>query len=258
MYSTCIFCSGRLGANEAVEHFPVGRRLAFDSAKGRLWVVCSACQRWNLTPIEERWEAVEEAERLFRGQRLRAQTDNIGLTKLREGTELVRIGPALRPEFAAWRYGRVFGARFRRRTAALTGGAVALGAGAAVVGAPIVSAVAALPPLWMIAGHLLIPFIAMHGRFRTTRVRGPDGKVLRFTRADLDHTQLLSDTGDDPWHLRLRHSYGTVELDGERGRRALGAILARVNRGGARSATVREATGILGEAAAPHDVAATG
>ena len=58
MYSTCIFCHAGLGSNEAIEHFPVGRRLAFDAAKGRLWVVCSACERWNLSPLEERWEAI--------------------------------------------------------------------------------------------------------------------------------------------------------------------------------------------------------
>ncbi len=51
----------------AIEHFPVGRRLAFDAAKGRLWVVCHHCGRWNLSPLEERWEAIEECERLFRG-----------------------------------------------------------------------------------------------------------------------------------------------------------------------------------------------
>lgn len=43
MYSTCMFCNQPLGANEAVETFPVGRRLAFDAAKGRLWVVCGKC-----------------------------------------------------------------------------------------------------------------------------------------------------------------------------------------------------------------------
>ena len=69
-----------------MEHFPIGRRLAFDSAKGRLWVVCGHCARWNLTPIEERWEAVEESERAFRAQRLRAQTDNIGLVRLPDST----------------------------------------------------------------------------------------------------------------------------------------------------------------------------
>lgn len=62
----CLFCLQRLGNNEAIEHFPVGRRLAFDPAKGRLWVVCRKCERWNLTPLEERWEAIEECERAMR------------------------------------------------------------------------------------------------------------------------------------------------------------------------------------------------
>ena len=88
----CLFCNNDLGHNEAVEHFPVGRRLAFDAAKGRLWVVCRKCERWNLTPLEERWEAIEECERAFRGTKLRVSTDEIGLAKLREGLELVRIG----------------------------------------------------------------------------------------------------------------------------------------------------------------------
>jgi hypothetical protein len=61
MYSTCIFCNKPLGANESLEAFPVGERLAFDPARGRLWVVCRACERWNLTPLDERWEAIEQA-----------------------------------------------------------------------------------------------------------------------------------------------------------------------------------------------------
>ncbi|MDP9205226.1 MAG: hypothetical protein M3P12_07185, partial [Gemmatimonadota bacterium] len=114
MYSTCLFCHSELGANEAVEHFPVGRRLAFDAAKGRLWVVCRKCERWNLTPLEERWEAIEECERAFRGTKLRVSTEHIGLARLAEGIELVRIGAPQRPEFAAWRYGDQFGRRRRR------------------------------------------------------------------------------------------------------------------------------------------------
>ena len=55
MYRSCIFCSSALGANEAIETFPVGRQVAFDAWKGRLWVVCPVCARWNLAPIEERW-----------------------------------------------------------------------------------------------------------------------------------------------------------------------------------------------------------
>jgi hypothetical protein len=38
MYTACIYCNRKLGGNEIVENFPVGRRLAFDGEKGRLWV----------------------------------------------------------------------------------------------------------------------------------------------------------------------------------------------------------------------------
>ncbi|HEU0299954.1 MAG TPA: hypothetical protein VFR37_10875 [Longimicrobium sp.] len=106
MYRSCIFCSADLGANLAFPRFPVGRTLAFDAAKGRLWVVCPKCARWNLTPLEERWEAVEDAERLFRDTRLRAQSENVGLARLPDGTTLVRVGRALPGELAVWRYGR--------------------------------------------------------------------------------------------------------------------------------------------------------
>ena len=94
MYSTCIFCHASLGRNEAIEHFPVGRRLAFDAAKGRLWVVCRTCERWNLSPLEERWEAIEECERLFRGTKLRVSTDNIGLARVKEGNDAGARGRA--------------------------------------------------------------------------------------------------------------------------------------------------------------------
>ena len=109
-----MFCKRSLGSNEVVETFPVGRRLAFDAAKGRLWVVCRKCTRWNLTPLEERWEAIETCERLFRGTPLRTSTENIGIARHREGLELVRIGEPPRHEFAAWRYGDQFGRRMRR------------------------------------------------------------------------------------------------------------------------------------------------
>jgi len=114
VYSTCLFCYRDLGRNDFVEHFQVGRRLAFDAAKGRLWVVCRGCERWNLTPLEERWEAIEECERAYADTKLRVSTENIGLARMRDGLELVRIGAPKRPEMAAWRYGDQFGRRRRR------------------------------------------------------------------------------------------------------------------------------------------------
>jgi len=117
MYSTCLFCAQRLGGNEVLEHFPVGRRLAFDPAKGRLWVVCRSCERGNLSPLETRWEAIEEADRAYRSARLRVSTDNIGLAQLSEGLELVRVGTPPQAELVAWRYGDQFGRRHRRYVA---------------------------------------------------------------------------------------------------------------------------------------------
>src|SRR5689334_24350641 len=142
MYSTCIFCHSSLGANEVIEHFPIGRRLVFGAARGRLWVVCRRCERWNLSPLEERWEAIEDCERLFRGTRLRVSTDNIGLARVADGLELVRVGEPLRPELAAWRYGDQFGRR-QRRTVAYAGLGIAAGVGIVVAG-PIIGGVAGL------------------------------------------------------------------------------------------------------------------
>ena len=118
MFKTCMFCNRPLGTNEVIEHFPVGRRLAFYAERGRLWVVCRKCEHWNLSPVEERWEAVEMCERLFRDTRVRVSTENVGLAKHPESLKLVRIGRPMRPEFAAWRYGDQFG---RRRKRALLG-----------------------------------------------------------------------------------------------------------------------------------------
>ncbi len=125
MHATCLHCARPLGANEVLETLPVGRRIAFDSAQGRLWVVCRHCAKWNLVPFDTRLETIDAAERLFRDTRTRYSTDNIGLARVSEGLELVRVGQALRPEFAAWRYGE----GYRRRRQAANGRLLA-GAGA--------------------------------------------------------------------------------------------------------------------------------
>ena len=90
MYSTCLFCNRSLGANDRIEHFTVGRRLAYDGVMGRLWVVCPSCARWNLTPLEERWEAIEECERLFRATLVRVSTDNVALGRIDDRFEALR------------------------------------------------------------------------------------------------------------------------------------------------------------------------
>jgi hypothetical protein len=252
VYATCLHCHRDLGRNEAIEEFPIGRRLAFDSAKGRLWVVCPACQRWNLTPIEERWEAVESCERLFRGQRLRSQTDNIGLTRISEGTELIRIGSPLRPEFAAWRYGAVFRRRLERRSALVAGGSAAAAGALAMAGVGLANtiAIAAAPIIALPLAHMAIAALLLRNNVRKMTLIGEDGKSLRVTRANLNHTTLA--IGDDgAMHLRLRHEYGRQELVGDRAARAINSILARANSAGGRASTVRDAVDLIADAGDP-------
>jgi hypothetical protein len=114
MWKHCIVCSSDLGANQDLEEFQIGGRLAFDSHKGRLWVVCPRCERWNLVPLEQRWEAVEALERAYRDTPARYSTSEIGLAQLRGGLQIVRIGDPIPGEFAAWRWGSRFGRRKRR------------------------------------------------------------------------------------------------------------------------------------------------
>src|SRR5213075_3057700 len=91
---------------------------------------------------------------LFRASPLRVTTDQIGLARLRDGTELVRIGEPLRPEFAAWRYGQRFVQRRMRSQLAAGGAAIVAGAGALAFGA---GALAFAP--------LLAPAVTLFGQF---------------------------------------------------------------------------------------------
>ena len=239
MYSTCLFCHAPLGANESIEHFPVGRRIAFDSAKGRLWVVCRACERWNLSPLEERWEALEECERRFEGTRMRASTDNIGLARLSEGLELVRVGPALRPEFAAWRYGDQFGRR-RRRTmvqaglglgalGALVAGGIAVGAGIGGVG-------------WLIVRSAQM---IINGNPRTVVGHVPGelygGQLIAVRRSHLKHTRWQMDERTGEPTLAIGFKRGLVTLTGEDARRQAGVLIVHANRKGGTRTQVQAA-----------------
>jgi hypothetical protein len=269
MYSTCIFCHASLGANESIEHFPIGRRLAFDAARGRLWVVCRKCERWNLTPLEERWEAIEECERLFRSTRMRVSTDNVGLARVDEGLELVRVGSPLRPEMAAWRYGDQFGRR--RRTKFMWGAA----------GLAAIASVAVLGPMTgLIAGGSLgaVQIVNLanmayqFGRIRT-RVMLPDheGPVnVRYKHL----AQIVIVPREPGWELRIPHEvpWGdtvrltdgtsfrasaltplqqTVALSGDDALRAVATLLPAMNEAGAKRDEVRDAVRVLEESPDP-------
>ena len=106
MFTHCLVCHTPFPPNEELEYFSTSTRVAYDGARGRLWAVCRSCKRWSLAPIEERWEALEELEKVVTDRaKLLSQTDNVAL--LRAGNlDVVRVGRANLTEEAWWRYGR--------------------------------------------------------------------------------------------------------------------------------------------------------
>ena len=247
MYTTCLFCHSDLGRNEVIEPFPVGRRLSFDAARGRLWVVCAKCGRWNLTPLEERWEAIEQCERMFRDTRLRASTENVGLAKLKEGLELVRIGQPQRPEFAAWRYGEQLGRR-RRETY------IKVGFGLGVLGAVIAGGAAVGVGrggagfwIWQV-GNQIVKGSPDAVVARIDRRVGNETTQVKVRRKHLRYLGLSrpGGNGDDAWELTVPYGKRRVlRLTGDEAIRVAGRILPAVNRFGASPEKAQTAVALL-------------
>ncbi len=240
MYTTCIFCKRPLGANEVIETFPVGRRLAFDAAKGRLWVVCRKCHRWNLTPLEERWEAVEDCERIFRETRTRASTENVGIARHREGLDLVRIGKPPRGEFAAWRYGDQFGKRMRRMCLGMAGGGIGVwGLGVSLSAVATAAGVATWPLLaWV--------FFRTMAKVRVGGGSCDDGpvtpeSVARFRLNDIRSLRVLPDEGDPGFSVEVNRVMRKAWFGGEDARRVAGAIVPHLNGWGGSRLSVQRA-----------------
>ena len=249
MYTACLFCNTDLGANHFLPTFPVGRRLAFDPRKGRLWVICTRCGRWNLTPLEERWEAIDEGERLFRGTRLRMSTDNIGLACFRDDFELVRIGPALLPEIASWRYG----ARLVRleRVESHPRGLFVRGAHL-IARATAAALVGYAHAIGFSDDAVLRMRTFRRGQGVLLRVHDADDGPLVVRYAHLGAAELLRPERDLPWRLRLRHDAGFATLADSPALRVAGKLLATLNFGVASQAEVQHAIAKLDDAGDPE------
>jgi hypothetical protein len=248
MYHHCIFCSSDLGRNESIEHFQVGGKLAFDAWKGRLWAVCPRCARWNLAPLESRWEAVEEAEKRFRDSRMRVHSENIGLAKLPDGTKLIRVGEALPGELAAWRYGDQI---VRRRWRGWVGaGTTVVAMGALTVGGlPLMAAAGAPAALTIVGLQLGSTWLMVRNEHRPLlRLEGdasPGGEPIVIRQAQARFARLVpSESGDGPALLlpsplppqREQTARGVrwvpapeIRLEGEKAQRLLDRTLVLAN-----------------------------
>ena len=247
-----MFCNKPLGSNEVLESFPVGRRLAFDAAKGRLWVVCTKCERWNLTPLEERWEAVEDCERLFRSTPMRASTENIGIARHKEGLDLVRIGEPPRGEFAAWRYGSQFRKRYR---AAALGGVGAGGLAIAINTAPIaIPAALVLAGTWGWVGwrHLRPMAKVRLGRGASDNNPVAANDVAVFRLGAIRSMRLFPDDDGSGFRIEVQKRRRTAGFRGEDARRVAAALVPQLNERGGSKRSIRNAVQAIETAGHPN------
>ncbi len=134
MFSSCAFCNAAFDGDGGPSGLGVGRRIAFDEWRGRLWVVCPRCSRWNLTPFDDRLERIEAVARAASQGRIAASTDQVALIRW-ERYDFVRVGKPQRVELATWRYGERLRNRQRERmkvVVPLTIAAIGLGVAANV------------------------------------------------------------------------------------------------------------------------------
>ncbi len=198
MYTTCAFCGAKFDGDGGPSGLRVGRRLAFDEWKGRLWVVCPKCSRWNLTPLDDRLERIDALARVAHGARLLANTDQVSLLRWQQ-YDLVRVGKPQRVELAGWRYGERLRARDRDRAK------VVIPITLAAVGLGIAANVAAGGSLGFLVwnfGRLADGlYVSIVGGRRVGLVEPPIcehcGTLLELKAKHIQHARLMPDAHHD-------------------------------------------------------------
>ena len=265
MYTRCLVCATPFEPNHELEHAPLGRRLAFDPGRGRLWVVCRTCRRWSLIPIEERWEALEELEKLTCNKpTLLPQPDNSAL--LRAGLlGIVRVGRAERTEEAWWRYGRELASRRQNWNKLGLAGTVA--AGAVVAGGWAAGGISIFGA-WLVMGHGsdTLRDGARWLRFGSSAWRGDracDACGYRFRAlAYRDRASLGLFPTEEPGKVELvsrcprcgHYREAGLHLTGDEADRTLRRILAYHHFAGASEKRVFKASRLIQEAGSPQDL----
>ena len=261
MYRKCLVCDQEFAENDALEHLTRGRKVAYDPEKGRLWLICRSCSRWSLIPIESRWEALEELEKLVRDQaRVLSRTDNVAL--MRAGRlEIVRVGRARLREEAWWRYGRELRQRRERFRKLSTAGTI--GAAAAIAGSWATGGIGFVTA-WLVwdnapkvvtggARWLRFGSTAWRGRGECMRCGRPVGRVRYAERGGL----ILS-AGEESPGVIIRCSRceqardSGMLLTGQEASRTLRKVLGYHHFAGASERRVEKAVGLIEASGGPE------
>jgi hypothetical protein len=206
VYTTCAFCNAKLDGDGGPSGLGVGRRIAFDEWKGRLWVICGKCSRWNLTPWDDRLERIEALARTAIAGRITASTEQIALirwapprAKRGERYDFVRVGKPPRIELASWRYGERLAQRARDRakiTVPLAVAAVGIGIAANVVAGGGLGVL-----VWNLHSFTEAMYVNIVGRRRVNLVEPPScarcGTLMQLRAKHVQHARLVPETRAD-------------------------------------------------------------
>jgi hypothetical protein len=198
MYRTCAFCNAPLDGDGGPSGLGVGRRLAFDEWKGRLWVICSKCSRWNLTPLDDRLERIEAVARAAREGRVAAATDEVTLIRWQR-YDFVHVGKPLRVELATWRYGERLRSRQRERMKVvipLTVAAVGLGIAANVAAGGGLGVF-----VWNMSRMVDWVYVRMIGNRKVALSEAPIcascGSLMQLRARHVQHARLVPDAHEE-------------------------------------------------------------
>lgn len=198
MFRSCAFCNAAFDGDGGPSGLGVGRRLAFDEWKGRLWVVCPRCSRWNLTPFDDRLERIEAVARAAGQGRIAASTDQVALIRWQQYA-FVRVGKPPRVELATWRYGERLRNRQRERmkvVVPLTVAAIGLGIAANVAAGGGFGVL-----VWNIHRIADWAYLRMVGGRRVPLLESPIcascGNLMELRARHVQHARLVSDRQAD-------------------------------------------------------------
>lgn len=198
MFRSCAFCNTAFDGDGGPSGLGVGRRIAFDEWKGRLWVVCPRCSRWNLTPFDDRLERIEAVARAAQAGRIAGSTDQVALIRW-ERYDFVRVGKPPRVELATWRYGERLRNRQRERmkvVVPLTVAAIGLGIVANVAAGGGFGVI-----VWNIHRAVDWVYVRIVGGRRVSLIESPIcarcGSIMELRARHVQYARVVPDTHAD-------------------------------------------------------------
>jgi hypothetical protein len=163
-----------------------------------LWVVCSRCSRWNLTPFDDRLERIEAVARAAGLGRIAASTDQVALIRWQR-YDFVRVGKPPRVELATWRYGERLRNRQRERmkiVVPLTVAAIGLGIAANVAAGGGFGVI-----VWNIHRAVDWMYLRIVGSRKVSLIESPIcahcGSIMQLRARHIQHARVVPDAHAD-------------------------------------------------------------